>query len=82
LQDPEKLKEIEDQVASTVTRDAYRFIEKMQDQYSFDCLDLNRYALAKWRAELEDTIDDPRFIKNATIRVKVKVKIQCIGEST
>jgi spore germination protein len=82
LQDPEKLKEIEDQVASTVTRDAYRFIEKMQDQYGFDCLDLNRYALAKWRAELEDTIDDPRFIKNATIRVKVKVKIQCIGEST
>ncbi len=70
--------EIEDKVAANVTAGCNEFIKKMQDQYKVDCIDISKYALAKWRNELEDKIDKD-FIENVDIKVEVKVKLQNIG---
>ncbi len=69
---------IEDQVASDVTAGCNQFIKKMQDQYKVDCIDISKYALAKWRHELEDRIDQ-NFIENVDIKVDVKVKLENVG---
>ncbi len=72
-------KAIEQQVAADVTASAGQFIKKMQREYKVDCIDISKYALAKWRRELEPTIDQD-FIENVQINVDVKMHLENIGE--
>ena len=77
-QNEELLKEIEDQITSNVTEGCNKFISKMQEEYKVDCIDISKYALAKWRKELQPKIDEG-FIENVDIKVDVKVKLENIG---
>jgi len=77
-EDPKLHTEIEDQIASNVTEGCNKFIEKMQEEYKVDCIDISKYALAKWRKELQPKIDEG-FIENVDIKVDVKVKLQNVG---
>ncbi|PKM78396.1 MAG: hypothetical protein CVU90_02545 [Firmicutes bacterium HGW-Firmicutes-15] len=72
-------KEIEDQVTSDITEGCNKFIKRMQEEYKVDCIDISKYALAKWRKELQPTIDQG-FIENVAIKVDVKMKLKSIGE--
>jgi len=77
-QNEELRTKIEDQVESDVTEGCNKFIKKMQDQYRVDCIDISKYALAKWRNELQSKIDKD-FIENVEIKVDVKVKLENVG---
>jgi hypothetical protein len=74
-------KMIEDQIASDVKKDCEEFIRKMQEEYKVDCIDISKYALAKWEKDLLDRIDMD-FIENVTIQVNVKMKLVNVGELT
>jgi len=77
----EQLKAIERAAENQVRRDCYQFIDKMQNDWQLDAIDISRFALAKWRREIEPRVDKD-FIQNAHIRVKVEVKIDKFGEAT
>ncbi len=79
LKNHEGLKIIEDTVAAYVEKDCQRFIERMQDEFKIDCIDINKYAMAKWRNELQGKADE-KVIPNASIKVEVKVKLDNFGE--
>ncbi|MDD3364895.1 MAG: Ger(x)C family spore germination protein [Syntrophomonas sp.] len=74
-------KMIEDQIAADVTEDSKKFIKKMQEEYQVDCIDISKYALAKWRKELKDKVDED-FIGDVNIKVEVKMKLNNVGELT
>jgi Ger(x)C family germination protein len=74
-------KMIEDQIAADVKKDCEKFIRKMQEEYKVDCIDISKYALAKWEKELLDRVDMD-FIENVTIQVNVKMKLVNVGELT
>lgn len=78
--DQEMLKVIEDKVASDTKRNCEKFINKMQEEFQVDCIGLTSYALAKWRNELQDKVDEG-FIENTHINVDVEVKLDNIGEA-
>jgi Ger(x)C family germination protein len=79
LADPQALTEIENQIATDIRQEAEAFIEKMQNDYQIDCIDISKYALAHWRQELTPVIDKD-FIDKADIKVQVKVKIINTGD--
>ncbi len=72
---------IEEQIASNIEAECNRFIDKMQEDYKIDCIDISKYAVAKWGKEVEDQVDQD-FIENVNIRVKVKMKLKNNGELT
>lgn len=72
---------IESQIASDVKKDCYKFISKMQQEYRIDCIDISKYAVARWGKELEDKVDQ-EFIENVNIEVEVKMKLKNTGELT
>jgi Ger(x)C family germination protein len=74
-------KMIEDQIVADITEDCQKFIVKMQGEYQVDCIDISKYALAKWRKELKNKVDQG-FIENANIKVEVKMKLKDVGELT
>ncbi len=74
-------KMIEDQIASDVKEDCNKFIKKMQEEYKVDCIDISKYALAKWEEELQDRVDED-FIENVTIQINVNMKLINVGELT
>lgn len=76
----ERAKRIEDYVAGQVERNCRQFINTMQSEWKVDCIDVSKYALSKWRRELEEKVDDEQFISNAEIQVEVKVKLYNSGE--
>jgi len=75
----ELIHDIEAQISSDVTDKCKRFLKKMQGEYKVDCIDISKYALAKWRKELEPRIDED-FIENVVINVNVTMKMKDIGE--
>lgn len=79
IEDPQALTEIEDQIEKDIRQETEAFIEKMQNNYQIDCIDISKYALARWRKELTPVIDKD-FIDKADIRVEVKVKITNTGD--
>lgn len=79
LESKDGLKKIEDIVAAYVERDCQRFIGRMQNEFQVDCIDISKYALAKWRNELQGTTDET-VIPNASIRVQAEVKLDNFGE--
>lgn len=78
--DLEKEKNIEDYIAAEVKSECERIIDTMQKEWKTDCIDISKYALAKWRRELRDRVDDEQFISQARIELEVKVKITNYGE--
>lgn len=76
----EHLKEIERTIEQQVLTQCLAFIAEMQNEAKFDYIDISKYALAKNRQALEKSIDNPDFISNADIRVKVKVHLKNTGE--
>lgn len=66
------VKHIEDQ-----TR---QFVRYMQTEIRLDALDLAKYALAKWRPELQD-VDWDDIVSHADIQVTVKAKLLDLGET-
>lgn len=70
---------IEEQVARDVEAECNRFIDKMQENYKVDCIDISKYAVAKWGKEVEEQVDQD-FIENVNIKVKVKMKLKSVGE--
>ncbi|MEN6325167.1 MAG: Ger(x)C family spore germination protein [Syntrophomonas sp.] len=81
-QNPDLRKMIENQIASDVKSDCTKFIEKMQQEYKVDCIDISKYILAKWRKEFKNQVDQEGFIENVEIKVKVKMKLKNVGELT
>ena len=78
--DETHLQEIERTIEKQVAAQCERFIDMMQNELKLDCIDISKYALAKERKTLSRQIDNPDFIKNADIRVKVKVHLKNTGE--
>ncbi|MGE5391514.1 MAG: Ger(x)C family spore germination protein [Deltaproteobacteria bacterium] len=79
--DKECLACVEDSIARSVESECRRFLDKMQNELKTDCIDINKYALAKWRRELTPVIDQEEFIQNAKINVKVEVELENAGET-
>ncbi|MEA1962076.1 MAG: Ger(x)C family spore germination protein [Bacillota bacterium] len=67
------------QVAADIKSDCDKLIKKMQEEWEIDCIDISKYALAKWRKELTPVIDND-FIQNTSIQVEVEVKLENCGE--
>lgn len=82
IQNPDLHKMIENQIAADTKSDCMKFIEKMQQEYKVDCIDINKYILAKWRKEFQNQVDQSGFIENLDIKVKVKMKLKNVGELT
>jgi len=78
---PEVLATIEQQIAADVAKDCRAFLKRMQKEWKVDCIDISKYALAKWRKELTPEIDKDEFIEKADIKVNVEVQILNTGES-
>ncbi len=78
-EDSQLLNEIEEQVADNVESECNTFIKKMQEDYKVDCIAITPYALAKWRQELQDKVDEG-FIEKVHIIVDVKVKLKAAGD--
>lgn len=79
LKNPQALTEIQDQIAADITQESEMFIDKMQNEYQIDCIDISKYALAHWRKELTPLIDQG-FIEKADIQVELNVKITNVGD--
>lgn len=73
------LQKIEDQLAYDLQRECNQLLAYVEQEFALDCFDLSRHALARWRPELEDSIED-HFWEMAEIDVKVKVKIKGVGQ--
>lgn len=71
---------IEKSIARSIEGECQRFLDQMQNQLKTDCIDINKYALAKWRKELTPVIDQDEFIQKAVIKVKVEVQLENAGE--
>lgn len=78
--DTARVKMIEDYIAGQVESNCRDMIKTMQNEWKVDCIDINKYALSKWRRELKDRVDDEQFIQNAEIQIETKVKIYSSGE--
>lgn len=70
---PESIKKMESEVKKEVERMTREFVEKMQNDYEVDCLNLGRYAAAKYGRHKD--IDWNEVVKDADINVNAKVKI-------
>ncbi len=81
LQDRDYLALIEEQIAADIEDECRIFLQMMQEDFKLDCIDISKYALAKWRGELIDSIDQG-LIEKAKIDVDVEVHIQNIGDMT
>jgi Ger(x)C family germination protein len=78
--DKNQLNIIEESIEKEVKGQCESFIKKMQNELRLNCIDISKYALAKDRKALSDSIDNPDFIENADIRVEVKVRLKNTGE--
>ncbi len=75
----ELIEEIEKSVKTEIESNCRQFIQKMQEEFKVDCIDITKYALAKWRKELEP-IADNSFMEKADIVVDVNVVISGSGD--
>ncbi len=79
--DKTRINEIEKVVSRVIAADCRRFIRKMQEDFGVDCIDITKFAQAKWRNELEEEIKEGDFIRNVQIVVNVKTKISDVGQT-
>ncbi|MEQ8176326.1 MAG: Ger(x)C family spore germination protein [Syntrophomonadaceae bacterium] len=78
--DQKRLKGVENFITAEVENECRQIINTMQKEWKTDCIDISKYALAKWRRELKERVDDEQFISQARIELDVKVKITNYGE--
>lgn len=78
--DQKRLKSVENFIATEAENECQPIINTMQEEWKTDCIDISKYALAKWRRELKDKVDDEQFISQARIELDVKVIITNYGE--
>ncbi|MCM1989955.1 Ger(x)C family spore germination protein [Oceanirhabdus seepicola] len=71
------MKKFESEMNEYVQRISNNFIEKMQNDYKVDCLELGRVAAAKYGRHKE--IDWDEIVSNADIEVKVNVSVDKMG---
>lgn len=76
------LEDIQNDLARDASRQCEVMVRRIQEEFKVDCIDINKYAMAKWRRELKDRIDSEEFISKAVIKVKVDVKLSHSGEAT
>jgi len=69
----EHIKKLEKQLNKKLTNDLNNIIRKVQKEYRVDCLDLTKYALAKFGRD--SGYDSNKYFLNADIRVSVNAKI-------
>lgn len=79
--DVEYNREIEEALARETRQQCLDLLKTMQEEWKIDCIDISKFALAKWRRELANTVDNEDFIANADIKVEVKVKLTDSGEA-
>ena len=58
-------------------KDLNNEVDKIQDVYGFDCLDLSKYAIAEYGTD--SGFDSDECFRNAKINIDVKVKINSTG---
>ena len=73
------LKDIENSIKLDIEKQCMDFLKKMQKEYKIDCIDITRYARAKWHRDIIDEIDHG-FIEDVSINVNVNVDIFRKGE--
>jgi Ger(x)C family germination protein len=74
------LADIEKNLASGLQEELESFVLWMQEDLKVDCIDINRFALAKWRPVLRDIIYEESFLENARIQVEVQLALHNSGE--
>lgn len=74
---PEVMKKFENDMAAHVEDICNRFIEKMQNNYKIDCLELGREAAAKYGRGKNTDWD--KIVCNSKIQVKANVKLSGLG---
>ncbi len=77
LTSPEVMKKFENDMAAHVEDICTRFIEKMQNNYKVDCLELGREAAAKYGRGKNTDWD--KIVCNSKIQVKANVKLSGFG---
>jgi spore germination protein len=80
IEEEEMMQEIDRAVAEEIRKDCASFVTRMQGEFGVDCIDITKYALARWRSDLKDKVEDDDFIKKAKIVVDVQVDIRSTGE--
>lgn len=74
---PGKIKEFEEAMSKSVEESCKEFLNKMQNEYKIDTLELGRVAAAKYGREKD--VDWDKIVSNSTINVSVKTKINRFG---
>lgn len=80
LLDQQHLSAIEQAIEKDISQECRDFVRQMQEELKVDCIDISKFALAKWRKELTSVIDDEEFIQNAQINVQVQMHIKNTGK--
>ncbi len=75
--DPKKISEFQNDMEKEIEKQCYSFIEKMQEEYKADYLDLGRVAAAK--VGRDPNTDWNKIVSDSKIEVKVKLKLQSQG---
>lgn len=74
----ENEKEFEKLMEKKIEKICYEFLEKMQNDYKIDCLNLGTYAAAKYGRETG--VDWNEEVSKSDIKLKVNVKIDKMGK--
>lgn len=82
LEDEKCISDIEKAMEEKIEKDGLKLINRMQNEWKVDCIDITKYALAKWRGEIKDMVEEEAFIQNANIKLKVEVDIPFWGASS
>ena len=75
------LEEIQKAVSQLIAADCRRFVRKMQEEFGVDCIDITKFAQAKWRNQIEEQVREGEFINDVRIVVTVKTKITDVGQT-
>jgi len=70
-------KELEETLSKDVEKKCSEFINKMQNEYKLDCLELGMYAAAKYGRDTG--VDWNQVVSNSIIKVKANVKVDKVG---
>lgn len=75
----EQISKIEKLFEDKLQKDLNDEVKKVQKEYGVDCLDLGKYAIAKYGRD--SGYDSDEYFSNADIKVHVNVKIKSIGRT-
>lgn len=73
----ETMKKFENQMSKEVEKMSYDFIEKMQKEYKYDCLELGRFAAAKYGRDTG--VDWNEVVSKSDIKVNVEINVVRMG---